>query len=168
MDIKIKERSKGIEISLKIWTGRRSFVQAAMVIVAVISIFCAANKADAQYLQEIKQMNSISKSDIRFPFTLPQDTNKYTEILRPPQTITMRSGLVRLEPAGDVGLHSTKKNEEMLVILEGQGEIVLEGKTRQKIAGGQVAYVPPETKHNVRNTGAGPLKYIFIVSKAID
>jgi mannose-6-phosphate isomerase-like protein (cupin superfamily) len=90
------------------------------------------------------------------------------ELLKPPRTITMRSGLVRLNPGEDVGLHSTNKNEEMLVILEGQGEVELEGHTPLKISGGQVAYVPPETRHNVHNTGSVPLKYIFIVSRAIE
>ncbi len=103
---------------------------------------------------------------------LSNNLNKYTELLKPPQTITMSSGLVRLNPGEDVGLQSTKQNEEMLVILEVQGEVQgkveLKGHAPLKISGGQVAYVPPMTKHNVHNKGTIPLKYIFIVSKAIN
>ena len=102
-----------------------------------------------------------------FSFTHPKHGNKYTEILKPLRTVTMRSGLIQLKSGEDVGLHSTKQNEEMLVILEGQGQLKLEGRPPLKISGGQVAYVPPETRHNVRNTGSVPLKYIFIVSRAI-
>src|SRR4030066_1789180 len=90
-----------------------------------------------------------------FSFTHPKDVNKYTEILKPPRTVTMRSGLIQLKPGEDVGLHSTKQNEEMLVILEGQGQLKLEGRRPPlKISGGQGAYVPPETRHNMANTGA--------------
>jgi len=67
-----------------------------------------------------------------------------------------------------VGLHSTEKNEEMLVILEGRGEVELEGFGRLMISAGRTAYVPPKTRNNVCNTGTTPLKYIFIVSKAVE
>jgi mannose-6-phosphate isomerase-like protein (cupin superfamily) len=80
----------------------------------------------------------------------------------------MRSGLIQLTPGEDVGLHSTKQDEEMLIILEGQGQVEIEGRVKLKISGGQVAYVPPMTKHNVRNRGTAPLKYIFIVAGAIN
>ncbi len=90
------------------------------------------------------------------------------EIVKPSQAINMRSGMVRLEPGHDVGQHSTKENEEMLVILEGQGTVELESFGHMKIAAGQIAYVPPRTRHNVFNTGQDPLKYIFIVSKAFE
>jgi mannose-6-phosphate isomerase-like protein (cupin superfamily) len=102
-----------------------------------------------------------------FSFTLPSGKDKYTEIMKPPVTVHMRSGLVKLAPAQDVGLHSTRQNEEMLVILEGQGKVEMEGYATLNIKGGQTAYVPPQTQHNVRNTGSVTLKYIFIVSKAI-
>jgi oxalate decarboxylase/phosphoglucose isomerase-like protein (cupin superfamily) len=35
------------------------------------------------------------------------------------------------------------------------------------MAGGQIAYVPPDTRHNVFNTGTGPLRYLYIVSRAL-
>jgi Mannose-6-phosphate isomerase len=117
--------------------------------------------------QEPQQAKAVADSRIPFSIMLPNNLNKYTEFLKPPRTITMHSGLVRLNPGQDVGLHSTKQNEEMLVILDGQGEVELEGQALLKISDGQVTYVPPETRHNVRNTGSVPLKYVFIVSGAI-
>jgi mannose-6-phosphate isomerase-like protein (cupin superfamily) len=112
--------------------------------------------------------NAAAETNRPFLFVLPADAVPYTMIMGPPRTHTMRSGLVNLAPGRDVGLHSTEKNEEMLVILEGQGEVELEGFGRMKIAAGRTAYVPPKTRHNVFNTGTGPLKYIFVVSKAVE
>ena len=112
--------------------------------------------------------NAAKETNRPFVFVLPADGGPYAEIMKPPRTVTMRSGLVTLAPGKDVGLHSTEKNEEMLVILEGQGEVELEGFGRMQIAAGRTAYVPPKTRHNVFNTGTGPLKYIFVVSKTVE
>jgi len=35
-----------------------------------------------------------------------------------------------------------------------------------EIAGGQVAYVPPHTLHNVLNRGTAPLAYVYVVTRA--
>lgn len=112
--------------------------------------------------------NAAVEANRPFVFVLPADAPPYTMIMGPPRTVTMRSGLVTLAPGKDVGRHSTEKNEEMLVILEGQGEVELEGFGRLKIVAGRTAYVPPKTRHNVFNTGTGPLKYIFIVARAVE
>jgi mannose-6-phosphate isomerase-like protein (cupin superfamily) len=103
-----------------------------------------------------------------FVLTLPNNGNGYESILKPPRAVNLRSGLVRLEPGRDVGLHSTEANEEMLVILEGTGSLECEGCGRFGLAGGQIAYVPPHTRHNVFNRGPGPLRYIYVVSRAPD
>ena len=139
-----------------------------MLIIAMGFKLVSLKEGQAHESQELKLTKTTGGIQSPFSAILPSDEKKYTELLKPPRTVTMRSGFVRLDPGQDVGLHSTKQNEEMLVILEGQGEVELEGHPSLKISGGQVAYVPPMTTHNVRNTGIAPLKYIFIVSKAID
>jgi mannose-6-phosphate isomerase-like protein (cupin superfamily) len=113
-------------------------------------------------------VNPKTETSRPFMFILPADGGPYAEIMKPPRTVTMRSGLVTLASGKDVGLHSTEKNEEMLVILEGQGEVELEGFGRLKIAAGRTVYVPPKTRHNVFNTGTTALRYIFVVSKAVE
>lgn len=100
-----------------------------------------------------------------FVFDLPNDGSGYIRIMGPPRAVAMRSGLVRLEPGRDVGFHSTGGNEEMLVILEGQGTLDCEGCNRLEVTEGQIAYVPPHTRHNVFSTGTGALKYIYVVSR---
>jgi mannose-6-phosphate isomerase-like protein (cupin superfamily) len=84
----------------------------------------------------------------------------------PPDTFTMRSGYMVLAPGKSVGRHSTRNNEEVLIVLAGEGEMtIVEGPTL-KIRAYNVAYCPPSTEHNVTNTGTEMLRYIWLVSKA--
>ena len=83
-----------------------------------------------------------------------------------PQTTGMRSGFVRLQPGATVGWHTTDKNEESLVILKGQGEALIEGRPAEKLDAPGFAYIPPSTRHNVLNTGAQPLEYVYVVAPA--
>lgn len=84
----------------------------------------------------------------------------------PPETVTMHSGLVTLAPGKSVGKHSTKNNEEMLIILEGKGEYRVEGGPILKAQAGEALYCPPHREHDMVNTGKGILRYIYIVAKA--
>ena len=85
-----------------------------------------------------------------------------------PQTHGMRSGRVYLEPGKACGQHSTKNHEELLVFLAGQGELLIGDHDRLAVGAGKVAYIPPETLHDVKNTGAGPLAYIYCVAPAAE
>jgi oxalate decarboxylase/phosphoglucose isomerase-like protein (cupin superfamily) len=78
----------------------------------------------------------------------------------------MRSGFVRLKPGETVGWHPTGNNEESLVILHGRGEALLEGQTSRPFVAPAFAYIPPFTRHNVANTGDGPLEYVYVVAPA--
>ncbi len=83
-----------------------------------------------------------------------------------PQTAGMRSGFVRLKPGETVGWHTTGNNEESLVILHGCGEARLEGQPARPFATPELIYIPPSTRHNVANTGEGPLEYVYVVAPA--
>ncbi len=84
----------------------------------------------------------------------------------PPETSTMRSGAVVLQPGQTVGKHSTEVNEELIVVLAGEGALVLNGSQELPFKVGTVAYCPPDTEHDVKNTGATALKYIYVVARA--
>lgn len=103
-----------------------------------------------------------------FVVTLPSEGSGYRPIVKPPGAVSLRSGFVRLEPGGDVGRHSTGENEEMLVVLEGRGVLECEGCRQLEIAGGQIAYVPPRTRHNVINRGTAPLAYLYVLARAAE
>jgi len=76
----------------------------------------------------------------------------------------MRAGMVTLGPGEECGRHSTEDYEEVLVVLEGRGEAELEGYGALALEAGQVAYIPPETFHNVHNRGDGALRYVYVVA----
>jgi quercetin dioxygenase-like cupin family protein len=84
----------------------------------------------------------------------------------PPETVTMHSGLVVLEPDKAVGKHNTKNYEEVLVILEGAGEMIVTHGPRLPLKAGRMAYCPPRTEHDVICTGSAKLKYVYIVAIA--
>jgi quercetin dioxygenase-like cupin family protein len=83
-----------------------------------------------------------------------------------PQTTGMRSGFVRLKPGATVGWHTTGENEEALVILRGQGEALIDGQAKRTFVAPAFAYIPPETRHNVSNTGKEQLEYVYVVAPA--
>ncbi len=84
----------------------------------------------------------------------------------PPETVTMKSGYVVLEPGRSVGRHSTEHHEEILVVLEGQGEMIFHDGSKRAIKGNTALYCPPETEHDVVNTGEGVLRYVYVVAAA--
>jgi mannose-6-phosphate isomerase-like protein (cupin superfamily) len=81
-----------------------------------------------------------------------------------PQTHGMKSGKVHLSPGADCGRHSTDDREELLVFLSGQGILIIEDKDNFQVGEGKISYIPPNTNHNVKNTGTEPLIYIYCVS----
>ena len=83
-----------------------------------------------------------------------------------PQTAGMRSGFVRLKPGDSVGWHTTGQNEESLVILRGQGEALIEGEPARPFTAPGFVYIPPATRHNVKNTGDAVLEYVYVVAPA--
>jgi quercetin dioxygenase-like cupin family protein len=98
---------------------------------------------------------------------LPTGREKYTRLLPDTsETHGMKSGCVILSPGESVGKHNTNENEELIVPLEGQGELLLEGMESLTIRPGEVLYNPPHTLHDVVNTGSQSLKYVFIVAKS--
>ena len=81
-----------------------------------------------------------------------------------PATRGMKSGRVCLAPGRSCGEHSTKDREELLVFLAGRGELLINGKDRFEIGVGKVCYIPPQTPHDVKNTGGEPLVYVYGVT----
>jgi mannose-6-phosphate isomerase-like protein (cupin superfamily) len=78
----------------------------------------------------------------------------------------MRSGVVSLQPGDAVGRHSTHAREELIVVLEGSGQLLVDGAEALPLAAGAGAYVPPQQEHDVVNTGTGLLRYVYVVAPA--
>lgn len=91
----------------------------------------------------------------------------YVELLRgPPETVSMQSGVVALEPGKTVGAHDTEDYEEMVIPLEGRGELRIPGRAPIALAPGVAAYAPPHTPHDIANAGETVFRYVFVAAKA--
>jgi len=91
----------------------------------------------------------------------------YTRLLGgPPETVTMRSGQVVLAPGEAVGKHGTDEYEEVVIVLAGSGEVRVAGGATLLLTPGSVAYCPPQTTHDVVNTGTVRLRYVYVVARA--
>ena len=84
----------------------------------------------------------------------------------PPESVTMQSGLVVLAPDQSVGKHSTHQHEELLVVLEGKGEMIFTDRPSLPVEANHAVYCPPQTEHDVKNTGASVLRYVYVVADA--
>jgi mannose-6-phosphate isomerase-like protein (cupin superfamily) len=95
-----------------------------------------------------------------------EETGHLKILSGPPESVTMRSGWVVLQPTSSVGLHSTENYEELIIILEGQATIMVKDRTSVVVESGNAFYCPPDTEHDVFNSGIEPLRYIYIVAEA--
>ena len=94
------------------------------------------------------------------------DSGEYQRLLAgQPQTCGMRSGRVCLQPGHGCGRHSTDSREELLVFLSGRGLLLIGESDSFPIGSGKVCYIPPHTKHDVKNTASEPLIYIYCVAE---
>jgi quercetin dioxygenase-like cupin family protein len=84
----------------------------------------------------------------------------------PPESFTMRSGLVVLMPGHSVGKHNTGIYEEIVVALEGEGEMLFGDGGTIGLSPNMVAYCPPHTEHDVRNCSDKIMRYIYIVARS--
>lgn len=92
------------------------------------------------------------------------DNQQYQQLLDgQPQTHGMRSGRVCLKPGEECGLHSTKDHEELLTFLTGSGTAFI-GEKELSVSTGQIAYIPPFTEHNIKNSSDTPFAYIYCVA----
>ena len=110
----------------------------------------------------------VSQTPHREALVVPLDcANGDCPLLRGvPQTAGMRSGFVRLTPGQKVGRHTTAKNEETLVVLHGRGKALLDDGKNLIFAAPAIVYIPPQTHHDVLNTGKEMLEYVYVVAPA--
>mgnify|MGYP000237318370 CR=1 FL=1 len=80
-------------------------------------------------------------------------------------SLNFSSGLVVLKKGECVGEHKTENVEEVIVILSGTAEILINGKRYRTVEAPSIVYIPPDVEHNVLNSKSRVLKYIYITSK---
>ena len=74
---------------------------------------------------------------------------------------------VEIAPGASAGRH-THPGEEISYILEGEGEILIEGQPALKVKPGDSFIIPSGAIHDAHNTGTQPLKLvgIYLVDKS--
>lgn len=98
------------------------------------------------------------------PFVISLGAAAHFPILTERNARALRSGMVTLAPGAGCGEHGTENYEELLIFLEGAGEARLAGREPFAVGVGRAFYIPPGTTHEVFNTGASPLRYIYVVA----
>jgi quercetin dioxygenase-like cupin family protein len=73
---------------------------------------------------------------------------------------------VEIAPGGYAGRH-THPGDEISYIMEGQGEVLMEGQPPLKVKSGDGFVIPAGVKHDAHNTGSSPLKLVgvYVVEK---
>jgi len=73
---------------------------------------------------------------------------------------------VEIAPGASAGRH-THPGEEISYVMEGEGEILIQGQPALKIKAGDGFVVPNGAIHDARNTGTQPLKLaaVYVVEK---
>ena len=71
--------------------------------------------------------------------------------------------IVRVEvaPGAAAGRH-THPGEEISYVLDGEGEILIDGQPPLKIKGGDSVVIPAGAIHDAKNTGSAPLRLIAV------
>lgn len=87
--------------------------------------------------------------DLAIYFTGPTD-----------QVASMTAGSLRLKPGMSPHAPHQHPEEEFMVITEGAGDIVVDGKTT-KVSPGSMMYCAAGTLHGIVNTGKVPLLFYF-------
>ena len=87
-------------------------------------------------------------------------------LVTPEDSRRIRARVVELQPGEEVGEHSTHENEEVIVVLSGQASVESESGAAT-VCKGQAAFIPQGERHNVKNEGSEPVRYIYVRSRGL-
>jgi mannose-6-phosphate isomerase-like protein (cupin superfamily) len=79
----------------------------------------------------------------------------------------LRSGLVTLKPQELIGEHKTENKEEVIIVLRGSATIYFGRNKKLKAAQNTFVFIPPETLHNVKNSGNKNLQYVYVTTQVV-
>lgn len=97
---------------------------------------------------------------------LPPDSVHWIPLV---EASTFESGCVAVQPGDSGSEHSSKSWQEMLVVLQGQGEVIIGGGTQKlPIQAGEAVYIPRQTIHQLHCTGDSALQYVYIAAKTVE
>lgn len=111
-------------------------------------------------------MYTIHESDVE-AVSLPGRLHKM--IIKPDNmgSKNMCFGIADFPPESHAPVHVHEKEEEILYVLSGSGEMYFDGKP-EEIKPGTCILVPPKVKHNINNTGKEVIKLIYVFSPPVE
>jgi len=141
--------------------SKLSFSKLLTLLLILSSFLIFEQNSFAQYIDTTK-LHSVAKV-----LSFNPDSSNYQSIFDGEKdTVVFYSGVVTLFPNQSVETHNTGIYEEMIVILEGEGKLLISDKNSYDLKYGKIAFCPPFTEHNVINTGTKKMKYIYIATKS--
>jgi mannose-6-phosphate isomerase-like protein (cupin superfamily) len=101
----------------------------------------------------------IRSRDDASPFTTADGST--IRVLLDAETGTRNQSLAEawLEPGQATQRHYHARSEELYVLLEGEGEMEVDGE-RSRVAPGQAILIPPGARHQVTASADGPLRFL--------
>lgn len=96
-----------------------------------------------------------------------RETKNIVGGLSPIQAINFSLGYVTLDANGGQVPWHNQEQEEIYLILEGNGEMCL-GDERAEVRAGQAVYIPPRVFHQLTNTASRPMVMIYCYGPAGD
>ena len=86
--------------------------------------------------------------------------------LTPPHAQRLRSRAIRLAPGTSIAWHSTRRREELLIILEGSVSVEAYDRRHRvrttRLTPGACAFLAAQVRHRVVNRSARPAQYIYV------
>jgi len=95
------------------------------------------------------------------------DNTRLRELFNPgkdPLDLRYSLAVARVEPGGTTFLHRLTTSE-VYFLLEGSGEMHIDGE-RRTVKTGQAVYIPPGATQQITNTGVAELVFVCIVDPA--
>ena len=114
------------------------------------------------------QQNSYTKKQpIPRVISFNPDSSRYQAILNGENdSVVFTSGVVTLPPNKSGKIHNTEIYQEMIIPLEGEGQLQITNYKNLDVKFGKIAIVPAHTEHHMANTGTKNFKYIYIAVKS--
>ncbi len=104
---------------------------------------------------ELKKEKSLLVSDHNFEY---RPWGYYRNLYEEPH---FKSKVITVDPLQQLSYQSHKQRSEIWVIVEGEGEVVLNDETL-KVEVGKVIHIPLGSKHRIRNSSQKPLKFVEV------
>ena len=98
-------------------------------------------------------------------FYLNNITENYTKLISENISKVFNVGFVTLKPDEEIGTHSTKDYEELIITIEGSPILLIDNSKEIQLHTNTLILIPKFTKHNIINKSNNIAKYLYIIAK---